>query len=164
MIGKVLKSVWISAAMVMFLVLSAVPAYADHDGPGEGEELGVAVSINSVARQRGVLVVTGSIVCEQAAEAQLYVGAMQAVGRWHAVYGSGMVDQVSCGSTPTDFVTRITAESGRQFQGGRVQIFADAFACSPGFPDYEEYKGEEPDVQCGWDSVEMTTKVRAARR
>ncbi len=89
---------------------------------------------------------------------------MQAVGRWHVVYRSGLVDQVSCGSTPTDFVTRITAELGRQFQGGRVHIFAEAFACSPSFPDYDEYKGEEPEVLCGGDSDEMTTKVRAARR
>ena len=164
MIGKVMKSMWISAAMVMALVVGAIPASADHEGPGEGEQLGVDLTIDSVTRQRGVLVVTGSIVCEQAAEADMYVGAMQSVGRWHVIYGSGLTDMVQCASTPTKFTSRIAAETGGKFQGGRVHVFAEAYACSPSFPDYDEYKGEEPDVQCGWDSAEMTTKVRAARR
>jgi hypothetical protein len=164
MIGKMMKSVWISVTMALLLMLSAVPAYADHEGPGEGEELGVDVTIDSVARQRGVLVVTGTIACEQAAEAEVYVGAMQAVGRWHVIYGSGPTDMVQCKTTSTQFTTRIAAETGGKFQGGRVQVFAEAFACSPNFPDYEQYMGEEPNLQCGWNSTEITTKVRAARR
>lgn len=159
-----MKSMWISVTMALLLMLSAVPAYAEHEGPGEGEELGVAVTIDSVARQRGALVVTGSIACQQTAEAGAFIGAIQRVGRWHAVEGYGGTDLLQCGPTPRAFSARIMAESGRKFQGGRVQLYAEAYACSPGFPDEEEYKDEGPMVQCGWDSVEMTTKVRPARR
>jgi len=162
--GKAMKSVWISMVMVMLLVLSAVPAYAEHDGPGEGEELGVDVTIDSVARQRGALVVTGSIVCEQTAEAGAYIYAMQTVGRWHTVEGDGGTDLMLCGPTPIVFSATITAQSGKYFQGGRVQIYAEAFACSPGFPDYEQYKGEELEFRCGWDFAESTAKVRPAHR
>ena len=51
-----------------------------------------------------------------------------------------------------------------RLEATRVQIYAQAFACSPGFPDYEQYKGEEPEFRCGWDFAETTAKVRPAHR
>lgn len=163
-IGSRFVRTWLTAMMV--LILGALPALAH--GPGE-EELGVDLRVSSVSRvpKTGQLLVKGTIACEEPAEAELFAGAEQAVGRFGLVEGYGDKDGVRCGPQAKGYTLTIDAYRGKHFQGGKVAVSIDAFACSPEIPNWDEEgpgDGEMPQITCGYDFHGATMRVRTLHR
>ena len=161
--SRLVRALWTA---MMVLVLGALPALAH--GPGE-EDLHVDLTVSSVSRvpKTGKLLVRGNITCEEPAEAELYASAEQRVGRFGVVEGFGYKQDLRCGPEPSPYSLTISAYRGKHFQGGKVQVFVETFACSPEIPNWEEEgpdDGEMPEITCGYDDHQMTARVKPLRR
>ncbi len=165
------RSVVITVVTIMSLVLGGFPAFAH--GPGGEEELAMDVAIKSASRvpRTGRLVVQGTLTCSEAAEAEVTVYAEQTVGRFGLVEGGSYSQGLRCTPQGSSFSATLSAHRGMRFQPGKVTIFAEAFACSPEIPNWEDEgpvgedgpPGEMPEITCGFDFQDATMRVKTLR-